>query len=70
MCQVFISWLAHAMCGSLLCNGLFTLAKNGPERGQKQGPGRMDCMILCRTFHTARKQGLGPEQAWGEWVGT
>ena len=46
----------------------------GPEpgTGQGPGPGRMGCMVLLRTFHTAPEQGLartletfsGPE----EWV--
>ena len=43
-----------------------------PRLGQGQGPGRMGCMVLIRTFHTAPEQGQrrtpgifsGPE----EWV--
>ena len=33
----------------------------GPEPGpgQGQGPGRMGCMVLRRTFHTAPEQGQG-----------
>ena len=31
----------------------------GPEPGPGQGPGRMGCMVLIRTFHTAPEQGQG-----------
>ena len=31
----------------------------GPEAGPVQGPGRMGCMVLIRTFHTAPEQGQG-----------
>ena len=30
-----------------------------PGPGQGQGPGRMGCMVLIRTFHTAPEQGQG-----------
>ena len=46
----------------------------GPEPGpgQVQGPGRMGCMVLIRTFHTAPEQGQGRTPATfsgpEEWV--
>ena len=30
-----------------------------PGPGQGMGHGRMGCMVLCRTFHTASEQGQG-----------
>ena len=30
--------------------------------GPGQGPGRMGCMVLCKTFHTVPEQEQGPEQ--------
>ena len=38
-----------------------------PGLGQGPGPkpGRMGCMVIRRTFHTAPEQGQGPEQKQG-----
>ena len=37
----------------------------GPEQGPGPAPGRMGCIVLRRTFHTAPEQGWGPEQGQG-----
>ena len=40
----------------------------GPEPGPGPEPGRMGCMVLIRTFHTAPEQGhfSGPENVPGD----
>ena len=37
----------------------------GPGQGQGPEPGRMGCMVIARTFHTAPEQEQGPEQGKG-----